>query len=99
MFNGQRAGLSQARDAGPELQEQRGDPGDLRQVPDIQAGRLRQVRKHNHSPPPPPSPEVLWRRSIFDTAPAFANSNMFISTPALAPAQYSSICSERNFFL
>ena len=41
----QRAGLPQARHAGQELQEQRGHAGDLRQVADIQAARIRQVIK------------------------------------------------------
>ena len=53
LSNGQRAGLPQARDAGPELQEQRGHPGDLRQVQDIQARRIRQVRIGPPLPQPP----------------------------------------------
>ena len=40
---GQRAGVPQARHAGPQLQEQRGHPGDLRQDQDIQAPRIGQV--------------------------------------------------------
>ena len=40
---GQRAGVPQARHAGPQLQEQRGHAGDLRQDQDIQAPRIGQV--------------------------------------------------------
>ena len=44
MPGGQRAGVPQARHAGPQLQEQRGHSGDLRPHQDVQAPRLRQVR-------------------------------------------------------
>jgi hypothetical protein len=40
----QRAGISQARHAGPKLQEQRDHARNLRQIENIQTPRIRQVR-------------------------------------------------------